>query len=118
MAQPQDQLDQRAREIGRRQSLYREVNDEIDRLADRFDLLDGISLVCECGSTDCNRQIVLTQAEYERIRRIRTHFAVLPGHDLRGVERVVETNDRYVVVEKIGESAIAAIDLDRGRCSR
>jgi hypothetical protein len=47
--------------------------------------------------------------------RIPTHFAVLPGHDVPTVERVVETNERYVIVEKFGEAAITAIKLDPRR---
>ena len=116
MAQPQDRVDQRAREVGRRQSLFREVNEQIDRLAERFDLLDEVPLVCECGSTDCNDQIVLTQAEYETLRRIPTHFAVLPGHDIPDVEEVVARHDGYAVLCKHdGESSRVAEATDPRR---
>ena len=54
-------------------------------------------------------------AEYEKLRRIPTHFAVLRGHDIPEVERVVEENERFVVVEKFGESAVVAINLDPRR---
>lgn len=57
----------------------------------------------------------MTEAEYEHLRRIPTHFAVLEGHELPAVERVVEKNDRYLVVEKLGKSAVAAITLDPRR---
>jgi hypothetical protein len=102
-------------EIGRRQSLFREVNEQIGRLAENFDLLDQVPIICECASTACNEQIALTQAEYEKLRRIPTHFAVLPGHDIPDVERVVEQNERFTTVEKFGESAQAAIKLDPRR---
>jgi hypothetical protein len=107
--------DKQAREIGRHQSLFREVNERIDELAENFDLLDQVPILCECATTDCNERIVLTQAEYDSLRRIPTHFAVLPGHDIPAVERVVEQNERFVIVEKFGESAIAAIKLDPRR---
>ena len=81
-------------------------------LAKTFDLQDEMSILCECGSESCNEGIALSEAEYETLRRIPTHFAVVPGHDIPAVERVVETNDLYIVVEKFGESAIAAIKLD------
>jgi len=74
-------------EIGRRQSLFRDVNEHIGRLAESFDLLDQVPIICECASTDCNEQIGMTQAEYENLRRIPTHFAVLPGHEIPAVER-------------------------------
>jgi hypothetical protein len=114
----QEVPDQHAREIGRHQSLFREVNERIEELAENFDLLDQVPILCECGTADCNERIVLTQAEYDHLRRIPTHFAVLPGHDIPAVERVVEQNDRFVVVEKFGESAKAAIKLDPRRRSR
>jgi hypothetical protein len=111
MAQPTDQSDRQA-EIGRRQSLFREVNEHIDELAESFDLQEKMTIFCECGSGKCGEQITLTEAEYERLRRVPTHFAVIPGHDEPAVERVVEMNDRYVIVEKFGEAAITAIKLD------
>jgi hypothetical protein len=40
---------------------------------------------------------------------------VLRGHDIPEVERVVEENERFVVVEKFGESAVVAINLDPRR---
>jgi hypothetical protein len=119
VAQPQQRPDQRASdEIGRRQSLFREVNERIDELGDSFGLLDQLPILCECGSARCSEQIVLTEAEYETLRRIPTHFAVLPGHDIPAVERVVEANERFVTVEKLGESARTAIELDPRRRAR
>jgi hypothetical protein len=105
----QDVTHQQARQIGRHQSLFREVNERIDELAETFELRDEVPILCECGTPDCNERIVLTRAEYEDLRRIPTHFAVLPGHDIPAVERIVEQNERFVVVEKFGESAKAAI---------
>jgi hypothetical protein len=118
MAQESRATDRQACEVGRRQSLFREVNEQIGRLAASFDLLDQVPIICECASADCNERIELRQAEYESLRRVPTRFAVLPGHDMPGVERVVEANDRYVIVEKVGEGAIAAIELDPRRRSR
>jgi hypothetical protein len=115
MAQPTDQSDRQAGEIGQRQSLFREVNERIDELTEVFDLQDEMTIFCECGSEKCHEQISMTGAEYEKLRRIPTHFAVLPGHDVPAVERVIARNTRYVVVEKFGEAASAAIKLDPRR---
>jgi len=108
-------MDQRAREVGRHQSLFREVNERIEELAETFDLKDELTILCECGSGDCAERIALSEDEYEQLRRIPTHFAVLPGHEIPDVERVVERHDGFVVVEKFGESAQAAIRLDPRR---
>jgi hypothetical protein len=111
----QEVSDRQAFEIGRHQSLFREVNERIEELAEAFELRDQVPILCECGAADCNEQIVLTRSEYDALRRIPTHFAVLAGHDIPAVERVVEQNGRYVVVEKFGESAKTAIRLDPRR---
>ena len=115
MAQPIDEMDQRAREVGRHQSLFREVNERIEELAETFDVKHELTILCECGSGDCAERIALSEDEYEQLRRIPTHFAVLPGHEIPDVERVVERHDGFVVVEKFGESAKAAIRLDPRR---
>jgi hypothetical protein len=99
-------------EIGERQSLFREVNERIGELAEGFDMRDALTILCECGNPDCSEKIELSEAEYERLRLIPTRFAVLPGHDIPAVERVVEENERFAVVEKVGESAVVAVAND------
>ena len=115
MAQTTGQRDQHARDVGRRQSLFREVNERIEELAESFRLHEDMMMLCECGFEGCNERIALSAVEYENLRLIPTHFAVLPGHEIPDVERVVEEHPRYVVVEKLGEAAVAAIKLDPRR---
>jgi hypothetical protein len=43
---------------------------------------------------------------------VATRFFVLSGHEDESVERIVERNDRYLVVEKIGDAAEEADDRD------
>ena len=109
------ETEERAREVGQRQSLFREVNERIGELAD---LRDEIEILCECGYEGCKERVVLTEERYEALRRIPTHFAVLPGHEIPAVERVVERHDGFVVVEKFGEGAIVAVRLDPRRPTR
>jgi hypothetical protein len=96
------------------QALFREVNERIDEIADGFGLAEGFSIVCECAGPDCQERIGLTRAEYEELRRMPMHFAVLHGHDIPAVERVVRESDRFVTVEKFDDSAIL-IDPRRRR---
>ena len=107
--------EERAREVGKRQSLSREVNERIEELSEDFELLDEMEIMCECGYDSCNERIVLSEAQYEALRRIPTHFAVLAGHEIPRVERVVERDSGFIVVEKIGASAIVAVKLDPRR---
>jgi hypothetical protein len=100
---------------GRHQALVREVNERIEELAETFDLKDRLTILCECGSGQCDERIALREDQYEQLRRVPTHFAVRPGHEIPDVERVVERHDEFVIVEKFGESPKPAIRLDPRR---
>ncbi len=54
------------------------------------------------------REVDEALAEYEQVRSDGACFVVLPGHDLPEVERVVERNGRFLVVEKFGAAAAIA----------
>jgi hypothetical protein len=99
------------------QSLFREVNERIEGIGERQAVADG-EVLCECAKTDCTDVIPMTREEYETVRRLPTHFLVAPGHVVREIERVVEENERYMVVEKFGEAGMRAVQLDprRRRC--
>jgi hypothetical protein len=104
-----------ARQIALRQALFREVNERINEIAGDFGLAGGFSILCECASSDCQERIELTRSEYEHLRRLPTRFAVLRGHDIPAVERIVQENERFVTVEKFDDSGITATRLDPRR---
>jgi hypothetical protein len=104
-----------ARQIARSRALCREVNERISEIADDFGVAERFSIFCECASTECQERIELTPREYDHLRRMPTHFAVVRGHDLPAVERVVQEADRFVTVEKFVDSGVTAITLNRGR---
>ena len=70
--------------------------------------------ICECASTDCMGPVRLTFAEYEAVRAESTHFFVVPSEDhlSPAVEHMVQRNERYWVVEMIGEAAEVSDELD------
>ncbi len=70
--------------------------------------------ICECASTECMKPVRLTIVEYEAVRAESTHFFVVPSDDhlSPAVEHVVQRNERYWVVEKIGEAAEVSEELD------
>jgi hypothetical protein len=92
----------RAERVGKDDLLFRELNERIGRAAKRASF-EAPMLVCECGDADCSETVELTLAEYETIRSRRTHFLIAPSHELTEFARVVEHNDRFAVVEKLGE---------------
>jgi hypothetical protein len=91
------------------QSIFREVNERIGQLESP---VEQIGFACECSNVGCNATVPMTLAEYEEVRRIPTHFVVLPGHIVEDVERVVAGNGGYTVVEKFGAAGRVAVELD------
>ena len=101
----------------RNQSLFREVNERtVEFLQNGLQEVDGdgsvISIMCECANAGCHERIELTAVEYEDIRGSSTRFPIKLGHEWPDVERIVAEHDRYVVVEKFGETAAIASRLD------
>ena len=102
----------RAERQGRNESLFREVNERIAELNQTFHVEGRSEFLCECSREECKEPVSISIDEYEGVRRESTRFFVLPGHEDESVERVLERNERYIVVEKIGEAAEEADDLD------
>ena len=96
--------------VGKNQVLFREVNERIEEATTRAAFDGPTVFVCECGSEQCSEPLELTLAQYEAIRAHPTHFAILRGHEIEDVERVVDEDERFVVVKKLaraGEIAAA-----------
>jgi hypothetical protein len=93
--------------VGLNEAVFREVNERIEDLAERFNLQDRpLDLVCECGDENCTERISMTLAEYEELRKDSKQFAVYPGHEFHHVEEVVAHCRGYDVVRKQeGEAA-------------
>lgn len=87
--------------IGLNEAVFREVNERIEGLAETFDLTsEPLDLVCECGEASCVERITMSYQEYERLRSDPHLFAVFPGHEVLDIERVVDRQKSYHVVEK------------------
>lgn len=101
----------------RTELLHREVNERIRHVAtDIFDLGDREQLwiVCECLRLSCSERVELRAEAYRRVRESPARFIVVPGHEEPGLERVVEEQPGYRVVEK--EPAIVE-RLSEGRAA-
>jgi hypothetical protein len=89
--------------LEKNERLFREVNERIREVGERFsDELTRFDFFCECADFTCTQRLTLALREYESVRAHPARFAVLPGHELPELERIVERNERYVVVEKPG----------------
>jgi hypothetical protein len=97
----------------RNEALFRRVNERLEEVNEGFQLVtDNAEFVCECAQIDCAELIGLSLAKYEAVRRVPTQFVVKPDHVLPDQELVVERNDEYVIVEKVGHAGERARQLD------
>ena len=93
-------MDERKRRLVENENLFREVNEQIQRLTATLHGPGPYDFVCECSNRDCDRHVTLTLADYEAVRAQGDRFLVAPGHVLPDIERVVEVHDAYEVVDK------------------
>jgi hypothetical protein len=96
--------DELQRRVAKNETLFREVNEAIERGQWPGEQDSPTAFRCECARLDCNDLVSLTPREYERVRATARRFVVLPGHELTEVETVIETGSGYVVVEKRDEA--------------
>jgi hypothetical protein len=103
-----------AARVAKNESLFREVNERILELEERFGEREPgenlIGFVCECSRSQCASRIELTVEEYRGVRSHSVRFVVVPGHVDPDHERIVADTDRFVVVEKFGLAGALAED--------
>lgn len=92
----------------------RAVNEQVQVAGQRLGNRD-LNALCECSSNRCIRTVSISMGEYDAVRAHGKRFVVTPGHERADGERVVERNERFVVVEKTGEGGAVAAELDPRR---
>jgi len=115
-----DERDPVAEVVGRNDATFRDSNERINDVAETTELGQSGALIpflCECADKSCTTIVRLTRQEYEAVRRDPALFLNAKGHDVnaRGWGRVVQEFDRYSVIEKIGDAAEVAVELDPRR---
>lgn len=113
------QVDERqARRIARNEARFREMNErQVDAL-DAFDVpARRIEVICECAISECDDMLSVARETYETVRSNPTWFLVRPDHVVSH-ERPVRRSDDYWIVEKVGEAARIARELDDGAAGR
>jgi hypothetical protein len=110
--------DRHTERIAQNEASFREINERLSQglrqVPDNPRLLE---FICECGHRTCEQHVQLSQREYEQVRLDSRRFAVVPGHVIPDMERVVSSSDRFDVVEKLGE-AIDVADATDPRAPR
>jgi hypothetical protein len=86
--------------IAKNESLFRNVNEGIREASERLDS-EIADFICECGDSTCTEHVRVPIEEYERVRQNATHFLVRPGHVKGPIERVIDQERHYTVIEKL-----------------
>jgi hypothetical protein len=87
----------------RNEALFREVNENIARLEERHGTTTAEPVfLCECANADCAMHVAAGPDVYARVREEPRQFLVIPGHEDPQLERVVERQRDYLIVEKTG----------------
>ena len=86
--------------MARTESAFREVNEAIAGTAVRFDAAET-DFICECSDPHCAHRMTVELEDYEEVRSEATRFLLAPGHHEPKVERIVERNEEFEVVEKV-----------------
>jgi hypothetical protein len=111
--------DAAAEKIARNNAVFRDANNEISVAAGEHGLDDGrpVPFICECSEPRCTQIISLTLAEYRHVRSNPRWFAHALGHEevIPGAVEQVDRNDRYVLVEKVGQAGAVAGQLAESR---
>ncbi|HKN63255.1 MAG TPA: hypothetical protein VJV76_02880 [Gaiellaceae bacterium] len=107
-------MSDRARRVGLNEAIFRQVNEQIRGLNRDFGTEQGtMTVICECGNSDCTERLEVLVSDYERIRGDARLYVIARGHEIPSVETVVEQNETYDVVQKDeGEPAELSKTLD------
>ena len=103
---------ERQKRVADNESTFRDVNERIEETHERYGAEGPQEFLCECGTTECSERVHLTLAEYEALRANPLRFAIVPGHEIPEVERVVEEHERFTVIEKHGVGGEVARERD------
>jgi hypothetical protein len=106
--------EEQGRRVGRNESIFRQVNEQIESLNHSFGTEIGtMAAICECAAGDCTERIEIAVSEYEKVRADPLRYIIVPGHELPHYESIVESGDGYDVVQKVdGTAAELAVETD------
>jgi hypothetical protein len=112
-------LDPRAHKLAANQSRFRRANERLERAAQshQFKAGDRVPFLCECADPGCFEAVWLSIDEYEQVRAHPSRFVLVAGHEdpETAHERIVEAENGYAIVEKVGMAGNAAAQLDERR---
>jgi hypothetical protein len=106
----------RAVKLAINQSAFRSANERLRgaALSHRFRPNQRVPFICECADPHCRETVMLSLVDYEAVRAHPDRFFLVAGHeDVEAAhERILEAEQGYSVVEKVGTAGGEAVLLD------
>ncbi|MCW2921523.1 MAG: hypothetical protein JWL76_1397 [Thermoleophilia bacterium] len=102
--------DVQQRRIAKNEDHCRQANEAIFETMVQFQGAEEetLSLVCECGISECLDTVEASLSEYNAVREHPTRFIVRPDHVIAQVENVVQEHQDYWIIQKVGAGADVA----------
>lgn len=92
--------DSREERLALNEALFRAANERMAAWEERHSEEEFELYHCECAELGCRENVPVSRADYERIRSDPAHFLIALGHEKPDIETVIETYDRWAIIEK------------------
>jgi hypothetical protein len=86
--------------MAKNEALFRLANERMADWDERRSSGAKELYLCECTDRSCLKHVELRREDYERVRSDSRHFLVVTGHVTPDVEKVLEINGDWSIVEK------------------
>lgn len=94
--------------------LFRRANEKVGTDLDKLDnmhIADGnphlvrdddllLNFQCECSDEKCQVRVPMRLSHYRKLHQDRSVFIIKPNHEVKPIEKVIETTETYSVVRK------------------
>lgn len=74
----------------------RAANDRIAAKAEQLRFVSRVPMLCECNRPGCRKLLMVSLADYHRIRSDPANFLTAPGHEIEGTKLYEETSAYHV----------------------
>lgn len=102
------------KKLAQNQVIFKETNQKVyeglenlDKRLNKDDvsvMKDGLNtplhFLCECSDEKCHQRIVISPTKFKSLHGTPAQFVILPGHEVKAIERVTKKTKNYAVVEK------------------
>jgi hypothetical protein len=104
--------DLRVRRLAANEAIARQVNEQVEQLAQRFSTDDKpLEILCECSLGECTQRLHVLLADYNRVREHDARFMLVDDHIVDEIEKRIGEVGDATVVEKLGEGREVAEEL-------